>query len=246
MCDVRKSVVRLIAMGLAAGMLAGALTTAKAQVSTQVNIKRRQQAHARRETNASRQARIARTIQDTYSHRFEIFGGGGYERFRPGEYLKKNNEVSWNVNTTYFFSPKLGLVGTAQGSFGTAHTYTANTLSPGLSAYVPTAQINEYYFMAGPSYRFYAKEKLALSAQAQGGIGWGIFGGGSKGYLPTEVGIWSDATRPAFSLGISADYNLYPNLALRLTPQYIGTTFGGYVQNNMGFNAGIVYRFGRQ
>src|ERR1700733_8457272 len=35
-------------------------------------------APARHETNTSRQARIQRTIQDTYTHRWEIYGGGGY------------------------------------------------------------------------------------------------------------------------------------------------------------------------
>ncbi len=234
MCDVRKSVVRLLAVGIAASFLAGGLATAKAQ--------KKQVRHPRRETNASRQARIARTISETYSHRYEIFGGGGYERFRPGEFLQKNNEISWAANTTYYFTPKLGVVGSAQGSFGYAKTFTDSTFS----TYVPKAQINEYYFMAGPSYRFYMKEKLALSAQAQAGIGWGIFAGGSKDIPPADLGIWPEQARTAFSLGISADYNLYPNLALRITPEYIGTTFGGKVQNNAGFNAGIVYRFGHR
>jgi hypothetical protein len=234
MCDVRKSVVRLVAMGITAVLLAGSLTTAEAQ--------KKQVRRARRETNASRQARVARTIEDTYSHRYEVFGGGGYERFRPGEYLKKNNEINWAANTTYYFSPKLGIVGSAQGSFGWAKTY-SDTL---ITDYVPRAQINEYFFMAGPSYRFYAKEKFAVSAQAQAGVGWGIFGGGSKGELPQDLGIWPEAVRPSYSLAISGDYNFYPNLALRVTPQYIGTTFGGKYQNNLGFNAGILYRFGKR
>lgn len=243
MCDVRKSVVRLVLTGVAAGILAGALTTAKAQIATQLHIKpRRQQTRARRETNASRQARIARNIQETYSHRYEIFGGGGYERFRPGEYLKKDSQVNWNVNTTYYFSPKLGIVGSAQGSFGHATTYTVGSYV----TYVPSAQINEYFFMAGPNYRFYRKEKFALSAQAQGGIGWGIFGGGSKDIPPVDLGIWPDQARPAFSLGLNADFNLFPNLAIRITPAWLGTTFGGNLQNNVGLNAGVLYRFGHQ
>ena len=69
MCDVRKSVVRLLAVGIAASFLAGGLATAKAQ--------KKQVRHPRRETNASRQARIARTIEDTYTHRYEVIGGGG-------------------------------------------------------------------------------------------------------------------------------------------------------------------------
>jgi len=235
MCDVRKSVVRLLTIGLAIGLLAGTSATAKAQ--------RKQDRHPHRETNASRQARIARTIQETYSHRYEIFGGGGFERFRPGEFLKKDNQITWAANTTYYLNPKLGVIASAQGAFGHATTL---QFDQNLNVYVPKAQINEYYFMAGPSYRFYATEKIAVSAQAQGGIGWGIFGGGSKSIPPAELGIWPDQTRAAFSFGVSADYNLYPNFAVRLTPMYLGTTFGGNIQNNVGINAGVIYRFGRK
>jgi hypothetical protein len=52
------------------------------------------------------------------------------------------------------------------------------------------------------------------------------------------------------------DYNFYPNLAFRIAPTYLGTFFrrspedvnhgpNGTIQNNFGFNAGIVYRFGK-
>jgi len=238
MCDVRKSVVRFVAIGIATGLLAGSLTTAGAQ--------KKQVRRARRETNASRQARIARTINETYAHRWEVFGGGGFQRFRPGEFLKKNNEISWAANTTYYLTPKFGVIASAQGSFGHAETLRNSDLLPNGNVYVPKAQINEYYFMAGPSYRFYTREKFALSVQAQGGIGWGIFGGGSKGIPPVDLGIWQDGTRPALSLGVSGDYNFYPNLALRVTPEYVGTTFGSKYQNNVGFNAGVLYRFGHR
>ena len=40
----------------------------------------------RRESNANRKARIAKTIQETYSHRWEAAGGGGYMRFRSGQF----------------------------------------------------------------------------------------------------------------------------------------------------------------
>jgi hypothetical protein len=49
---------------------------------------------------------------------------------------------------------------------------------------------------------------------------------------------------------LSADYNVYPTLALRMMPTYVGTNFvganGSTIQNNLGFNVGVVYRFGRQ
>jgi hypothetical protein len=247
MGDVGKSAVRWLGVGLMLGLLAATAIPANAQsVGRNVNIGRKpkQETHARRETNASREARIQRTITDTYSHRYEVIGGGGYMRFRSGEYTKKNNEITWATAVNYYLNPKLAIVGDARGMFGNARVITPNTYG------VYNPQINEYTFMGGVSYRFYRQEKLALSAQALGGEGWGIFSGGAKGYPGSYIGIWNDGFRPAFSLGVSADYNLYPNLAFRLTPTYVGTTFvgptGSSVQNNIGFNMGVVYRFGRQ
>lgn len=219
---------RWLAAGLASLALAGGLNAQQP--------KRR----ARRESNAARQARIDRTTAETYAHRYEVFGGGGYMRFRSGEFTKKNNEVTWAANASYFFTPRIAVVADARGMFGNANALINNIYG----VYHP--QINEYTFMGGGSYRFYAKEKTALSVQVLGGIGWGIFSGGSKAITSTQLGIWPDAFKPAFSVGVSGDYNFYPNLAFRVTPTYVGTTFGGKLQNNPGVNAGIVYRFGKQ
>jgi hypothetical protein len=245
MCDVRKLAVRLVLSVVAAGMLAGAVTPANAQTVTQTQSrKRKQETHARHETNATRLARIQRTTEETYSHRYEVFGGGGYLRFRSGEYLKRNNEISWATAFNYYFNPKLAVVGDARGSFGNAHAYTNNEYG------VYNPQINEYMFMGGVSYRFIMKEKFALSAQALAGTSWGIFSGGSKGIPGSYLGLWNDGLRPAFSLGVSADYNVAPNFAVRFTPTWMATNFvgptGSTIQNNLGFNLGVIYRFGHQ
>lgn len=228
---VRKGVIA----GLSTMLLAGAAGSAGAQVK---------QRRARRETNASRQARVARTIAATYGNRWEVFGGGGYLRWRSGQYTKKNSEVSWAASANYYLDPKLAIVGDARGSFGNAHALINNQFG------VYNPQINEYTFMGGVSYRFYGSEKVALSGQALGGVAWGIFSGGAKGLTGTQLGLWQDGFRPAFSIGVSADYNIFPNLAFRVTPTYVGTTFtspsGGSLQNNLGINAGIVYRFGKR
>ena len=224
----RSGAMRWLAVGLAAVVL---VSGASAQT---------QKKRARRETNAARQARIDRTIAETYSHRYEVFGGGGYMRFRSGEFTKKNNEVTWAANGSYFLSPKVAIVADARGMFGNANA----TINNVYGVYHP--QINEYTFMGGGSYRFYMHEKTAVSVQALGGVAWGIFSGGSKAIPSTLLGIWPDGWKPAFSIGVSGDYNFYPNLAFRVTPTYVGTTFGGSLQNNLGINAGIVYRFGKQ
>jgi hypothetical protein len=206
---------------------------------------RAQQPYVHHETNASREARIQRTIHDTYSHRWEVVGGGGFLRFRSGETTQKNNEVSWAVAVNRYLNPKLAIVGDARGSFGNGKVSQAEPYIQ-YNSESPRPQINEYTFTGGLSYRFYAKEKLALSVQGLGGMGWGIFSGGARGLSYQYTGFWQDGIRPAFIGNISADYNFFPNLAFRVSPTYVGTTFGGSVQNNLGVNAGFVYRFGRQ
>ena len=196
---------------------------------------------AHRETNASRQARIERTLHATYSYPWEVFGGGGYLRWTSGPFTKKNNEVSWAAQADRYISPKLAIVGAAQGSFGYAHQQL-----PLQFPQIARPQINEYFFTGGLNYRFYEREKVALSAQGTGGVAWGIFSKGAKGLTGPEVGLWQDGFQPAFTFSVNADYNFFPNLAVRVSPTYVGSTFGGQVQNNIGFNAGIIYRFGRQ
>ena len=246
-------------MGLAAGLLATVATAAKAQTATKDQIRRRQEAHARHETNASRQARIQRTIDETYAHRWEAVGGGGYLRWRSGEDTRSNNEVSWTTSANYFLNPKLSIIADARGSFGNAHALTGTSNNFGV--YNP--QINEYFFTGGAGYRFYRRERVAVSVQGTGGTSWGIFSGGAGGQNSSQTGLWVDGFAPAFTLGVNLDYNIYPNLAVRFAPTYVGTMFHQSIQNgsssllvnnvgprslqnNAGFNFGVVYRFGKQ
>lgn len=223
----RKGAVRLLGFGLTGLVMVSAATAQSPS--------RRQH----RETNAARQARIEHNIRETYTRKYEVFGGGGYLRFRSGEFLQKNNEVTWHANVNYMMTPRWGVTGDARGLFGNAKAFTNNIYG----VYHP--QINEYTFMGGINYRLMAKEKTALSVQGMGGVGWGIFSGGSKAIPGALLGLWPDGFKPAFAANLNYDYNFYPNLAFRVTPTYVGTTFGGKLQNNLGIDAGVVYRFGR-
>ena len=199
---------------------------------------------AGRETNANRKARIARQIAETYTHRWEVAGGGGYLRFRSGQFTQKNSEIAFWLNTTYYFNQKLGLTGELRGAYGNAKPLQGQNQFASL---VGRPQISEYPFLVGPTYRFHLRQKTALSAFALGGTAIGKFDGDSTGHTAADLGFWpSTSARPAFSLGGSLDLNLYPNLAFRITPSYTATTFGGSLQNNAGFEMGLVYRFGRQ
>ena len=196
-----------------------------------------------RETNANRKARIARQIADTYTHRWEVAGGGGWLRFRSGQFNQKNSEIAFWMNTTYYFNRNLGLTGEVRGDYGNAKIENLNQFA----SLVGRPQISEYPFLVGPTYRFHLRQKTALSAFVLGGTAIGKFDGDSKGISAANLGLWpSTNARPAFSLGGSLDLNLYPNLAFRIAPSYTATTFGGSLQNNAGFEMGVVYRFGRQ
>jgi hypothetical protein len=204
----------------------------------------------RRESNANRQARIARTIEQTYDHRWEIAGGGGYLRFRSGEYLKRNNDVTFWMNGTYYLNPKVGIiVGDVRGLYGNAKV--GNTIYD-----IDNPQISAYPFMAGIGYRVMAKEKFAIGITGEGGVALGKFDGGSKGIPSKDLGLWESNTKPVVSAGVNIDYNFYPNLAFRFTPTFVGTFYSldpldsapqphGTFQTNLGFNMGLVYRFGK-
>lgn len=212
-------------------LLIGTVSTAHAQF------------HTHRETNANRRARIERQITDTYTHRWEVAGGGGYLRFRSGQFTQRNNEVNFFVNTSYFFNQKLGITGEVRGYYGHAKLPNGTPYA----ALVGNPQISEYPFLAGPTYRFMLGQHYAVSGFALGGTAIGKFDGDTKGLASTTLGFWPSASaQPAFSVGANVDFNLFPNLALRVAPNYMFTTFGSTVQPNAGVDIGVVYRFGRQ
>ncbi|QHN02491.1 hypothetical protein FTO74_03205 [Granulicella sp. WH15] len=222
----------LVAACLAAAVVA-ATVPAQAQSASRI----------RRESNQNRKNRIQRTVDETYSHRYEAGGGGGFLRFRSGSNLQQSSEVSFWANNTYYLDRKLGITGQVNGSYGNAKLG-----NNGLIQYNP--KISEYTFMAGPTYRFRMREKYALSVFVTGGLALGKFDGDSKGFTSQDFQdagyhLWNSGYSGAVSAGVNFDYNFYPNLALRISPLYKATTFGGSVQNNKGFDMGLVYRFGK-
>ena len=194
-------------------------------------------------TNANRQARTNREIADTYTHRWEFGGGGGYLRFRAGPSLKKDSELAFWFNGTYYLSRKLGITGELRGAYGDAQLYNYAT-TYGVN-YRP--QISEYPYMGGATYRVYMQPHLGVSVFGLAGAAIGKFDADTKGVPAPTLGLWPSANaRPAFSAGANADINIYPNLAFRIAPSYSPTMFGDKFQNNLGVNLGLVLRLGRQ
>ena len=107
-----------------------------------------------RETNANRKARIERQIKDTYTHRWEVAGGGGFLRFRSGQFTQRNSEITFWLDSTYYLNQKLGITGEIRGAYGSGKPLQGIQYA----SLVGRPQISEYPFMAGPTYRVYRKE----------------------------------------------------------------------------------------
>ena len=194
---------------------------------------------AQARVQARRHIREQQIIQETYSHKFEAYFGGGYIRFRPGQHLQHDNESAWNAGVTEWIRPKLGITADFRGYYGVA-----NAEDFEFQVFEPS--ISQYTFMAGPQYRFFEGQHWGWSAQVLAGVGHGNFGTGTNGFPATLVNLYPDGNVVNVSVGAAVDYNLSPNLAVRLMPNYLLTNYGSQIQENLGFTSAVVYRWGRR
>jgi hypothetical protein len=205
----------------------------QAQTQGQISVQAR--------IRARRAQRRAAAIHEVYDHLYEVYGGAGYLRFTPGPTLQRVNEYDWNVGVTRYFSERLGLTVDGRGYYGTP--FITPLQSP--SGQTKPA-ISQYAALAGPTYRFYLQPKYSISIRGLAGYTQGNFSGDINGFNPTTFGLYADGSTFAASASIIAEYNLAPNIGIRVAPEYYATGFGSTIQNNLGFTAGIVYRFGKQ
>jgi hypothetical protein len=57
--------------------------------------------------------------------------------------------------------------------------------------------------------------------------------------------MFNNGIAPAIALGGSLDLNRSSRIALRISPDYLLTRFGGVSQNEFAISVGILYRFAR-
>jgi hypothetical protein len=192
---------------------------------------------------ARREQRRAAAIHDAYSHLYEAYVGGGYLRFTPGSTLQRVNEYNWNVGFTRYYSERLGVTVDGRGTYGQPF------IEPKAgNSNITKPEISQYAGMIGPTYRFYMQPKYAISGRVLAGVAYGNFSGDTGGQqsVSTYLGLWPDGTTYAASASLLFEYNLAPNIGLRVAPEYVATGFGSTIENNLGYTAGIVYRFGKQ
>jgi hypothetical protein len=196
---------------------------------------------------ARREQRRAQAIHEVYDHLYEFYIGAGYLRFIPGATLQRVNMYDWNVGGTRYFSERLGVTVDGRGNYGTPFIEPIQDAGTGIIK----PAISLYSAMGGPTYRFYIQPKYSVSGRAMAGYMQGNFTGDTNGFgsLCTSTGtcaLWKDGATFAANVSAIVEYNVAPNLGVRVAPEYTLTGFGSTLQNGLGFTGGIVYRFGKQ
>ncbi|MGH9617950.1 MAG: hypothetical protein ACRD28_14515 [Acidobacteriaceae bacterium] len=205
----------------------------------QTQMSRRGLENRRMETKQRREAQV---VTDTYTHRWEIYWGGEYMRFRPGPDLHNSGMGGWVLGATRYFTPRWGISADARGDYG--NNSLGAVQGGGNNTY--NAKFSVFPFTIGPQYRFYGSPKFSVSAAVQVGDVYGYFDKDTGPFLPQSVGFYPASNVAAAIASLHLDYNLAPGLAVRLSPHMLLDHFGGNFDHNQGLMVGMVYRFGRQ
>jgi hypothetical protein len=78
------------------------------------------------------------------------------------------------------------------------------------------------------------------------GGGYGNFSGDTGSFTPTGLGLYKDGGSVAISASAPVEYNVSPELGLRVSPEYVFTDFGSTKQNSLGYTIGVIVRWGKQ
>src|SRR5580658_1858631 len=212
-------------------------TTAQPQTQPQISVQAR--------IKARREQRRAAAIHEVYDHLYEVYVGAGYLRFTPGASLQRVNEYDWNTGFTRYFNERLGVTADGRGYYGTPFIEPQQGTPPAGSVRLDKPAISQYAALIGPTYRFYMQPKYSISGRVLGGYTYGNFTGDTNGFGTLGV-LYPDASTFAASASVFFEYHLAPNIGLRIAPEYYLSGFGSTVQNNLGYNLGIVVRFGKR
>jgi len=197
-----------------------------------------QQMSVQARIKARRAQRRAAAIREVYTHLYEGYFGAGYLRFTPGS-PQRVTEYNWNVGFTRYYNERLGVTVDGRGYYGTPFV--------GLNQFGLTKPaISQYAAMVGPTYRFYLQPKYSISGRVMGGYAYGNFSADTNGFGSVALGLYPDGSTFAADASVMVEYNLTPNIGLRVAPEGLLTGFGSTLQKSLGFTGGLVYRFGKQ
>lgn len=176
-----------------------------------------------------------------YNNRYEISGAPAFSHFNSGPALVQGTNLGgFVVEGTRWSNSWLGVTASLRGYYGTQGVVPNDKGIRGPFVF-------EHQGLGGISTRALKNEHYALTFHALGGFAYGVFDTAlNPGVTPPELGLFNNGFAPAMVLGGSLDLNRSSKLALRLTPDYLLTYFGGGPQNEFGISVGILYRFSKR
>ncbi len=242
---VRKAVAPAIVPVLCASGLLAALTSgvsAGAQASTsQSSSSSKLPPPPTIDANVNRNL----TLNDVrYDNKYDIYGGVGSAHFNAGpSLLSGGNLGGFDIQGTRWLTPRLGATVNLRGYYGTNGAF-VNPFG------VKGPFVMEHLGLAGVSYRAKQNIHAALDVHALFGADYGTFTLGlgkqpldpSLPVTPAQVGFFNNGFSFATALGGSIDLNRSPQIAFRISPDYLYTRFGGVTQNEFALSVGILYR----
>lgn len=190
-------------------------------------------------------AQVTATAPETeapqYAQRWDFYGGAQYSHFNPspGRGVQAINLLGWNGTATAWLRPTWGIEGSARGLYG-------NLVVPANTEGIPSSPaMSEHLFLFGPNFRVLRHRRYAFGMHTLIGAAYGKFSTGfPAGTQPQDVGIYNDKLAIGLGVGAWADYNILPNVSVRLIPDWQPTHYGFSWQNEFSGSVGIVYKFG--
>ena len=198
-------------------------------------------------------SKIALAAPVTYANKWELFAGFNFQNFMAGQNLpKRMNLGGGEILGTYWLNKRWGLGADYRFDAGTTPVFANGGTTP-LSSYGtgvnnrPLVYLNTG--MLGAQYRWLKNQYVSLNPHAYFGVSHGTFNYSLKNVYPqyySDVGLYTNRTKPMAALGGSIDFNLSKKWAIRLSPDLILEHFGTETREFVAVSGGAVYRFGKK
>ncbi len=191
---------------------------------------------------AQGQGKLAAAAPVTYDNKYEVYGGINFRNFQAGQYVPdRMNMGGGELLGTYWLTNKLGLGVDFRGDAGTTPTQPVPA-----ELYKGHPIVYMFTGMGGVQYRGPKNQHAALSYHAYGGVVHGVFNATADTNVASQMGLYSNGTKPTFALGAALDFNRSKRLAIRIQPDLIIEHFGTDTREFFAISGGLVYRIGKR
>ena len=180
-----------------------------------------------------------------YDRPWELYLGLTYTNFLAGPaLLQRSNMGGWEVQGSYWRNWHWGMMADSRMYVGTSGVFPNGAPPP--IANITGPRIMQYYFMAGPEYRAFRRNKASATVHAIFGNAYGIFDAAHLFGLDVQtIGLFATQWTFSSAFGGTFDYNYTPHIAFRIQPELLMTHYGGTMQQNFGFSVGPLIRLGK-